>query len=212
MHFSILSLGLLPLAVQAAPAPQGTEPPQPGPGVPNMGFELYAYGSDFGGLNVFNWNGLAFLGNASLANDTEAAEVQFMRSPSSTTTMTGNPVPGPGSSPSWSNVTYYIPADTTTSHQTGFLEVDDITTDDLTTGFVFYGNTAAWEDSTGALQTKWYALPYGDTNLWTLNWDPSTESSSDKVQVTLRTVTPSRPPPNPPSPQGGQPGGPPASS
>lgn len=57
MHFSILSLGLLPLAVQAAPAPQGTEPPQPGPGVPNMGFELYAYGSDFGGLNVFNWNG-----------------------------------------------------------------------------------------------------------------------------------------------------------
>ncbi|KAF3024801.1 hypothetical protein E8E14_008913 [Neopestalotiopsis sp. 37M] len=209
MHFSLLTLGMLPLAIQAAP--QSSEPPSPGPGVPNMGFELYAYGEEFGGLSVFNWNGLAFLGNASLANDTEAAQVEFMRSPTSTTSMTGNPLPVPGqASPSWFNVTYYIPSDTTTTHQTGFLEADDITTEDLVTGFVFYGNTAAWEDSTGALQTKWYALPYEDTDLWTLNWDPSTDSSTDKVQVTLRTVTPSVPPHQPPNPNGGQPSTPPS--
>ena len=55
MHFSLLTLGMLPLAIQAAP--QSSEPPSPGPGVPNMGFELYAYGEEFGGLSVFNWNG-----------------------------------------------------------------------------------------------------------------------------------------------------------
>lgn len=127
-----------------------------------------------------------------------------MRSSGSTTTMVGNPAPAPGQGPSWSNVTYFIPSDTTTSHQTGFVE-GDASTDDFTTGFVFYGNTAAWEDSTGALQTKWYALPYEDTNIWTLNWDPSTESSTEKVLVTLRTVTPTVPPHNPPRP--GNPGG-----
>jgi hypothetical protein len=57
MYPSIVVLGLLPLVARAAPQGPGTEPPQPGPGVPNMGFELYAYGEGFGGLSVFNWNG-----------------------------------------------------------------------------------------------------------------------------------------------------------
>lgn len=85
MYSAILALNLLPLAAWAAP--------QASPGVPNNVFELYAYGDGFGGLSVFNWNGehealvstckdnadtslgLAYLGDASLANDTEAAQV-----------------------------------------------------------------------------------------------------------------------------------------
>lgn len=119
--------------------------------------------------------------------------------------MVGNPLIAPGqAAPSWSNVTYFIPSDTTATHQTGFVD-SGASTSDLTTGFVFYGNTAAWADSTGTLQTKWYATPYEDTNIWLLNWDLSTDSSDDKVQVTLRTVTPTVPPQNPPGP--GNPGG-----
>ncbi|KAK9419338.1 hypothetical protein SUNI508_01315 [Seiridium unicorne] len=202
MYPSILVLGLLPLAARAAP--QG-EPPQPGPGVPATGFELYAYGEGFGGLSVFNWNGLAYLGNASLANDTEAAQVLFERSSTSTTSMVGSPVVGPGQPPpSWSNVTYFLPSDTASSRQTGFVD-SSVSTEDTTAGFVFYGNTAAWEDSTGALQTKWYATPYGSTNIWNLNWDSTNDDSDDKVLVTLRTVTPTVEPHNPPGP--GNPGG-----
>ncbi|KAH6661020.1 hypothetical protein BKA67DRAFT_654164 [Truncatella angustata] len=198
MHSTIIALGFLPLLTLAAP--QGSDSQAPGPGVPNNVFELYAYGEGFGGVSIFNWNGLAYLGNASLANDTEAAQVLFIRSSESTTTMVGNPLVAPGeTAPSWSNVTYFLPSDTTTTHQTGFAGATT-SSDEVTTGFVFYGNTAAWEDSTGALQTKWYALPDADTNLWTLNWDSSTEFSSDKVQVTLRTVKPTVPPHNPPGP------------
>jgi hypothetical protein len=120
--------------------------------------------------------------------------------------MTANPVVVPGQAPpSWSNVTYFIPSDTSTSRQTGFIESGASTDGLTTTGFVFYGNTAAWEDATGTLQTKWYATPFGDTNIWALNWNPASDDSDDKVQVTLRTVTPSVPPPTPPGP--GNPGG-----
>jgi hypothetical protein len=56
MYASIVTLGLLPLAVRAAP--QSSPQPGHGPGVPTMTFELYAYGEGFGGLSVFNWNGV----------------------------------------------------------------------------------------------------------------------------------------------------------
>lgn len=113
--------------------------------------------------------------------------------------MVGNPKLAPSQTPSWSNVTYFLPSDTTAEHQTGFIS-GDTTTSEVTTGFVFYGNTAAWADASGNLQTKWYATPYEDTNIWLLNWDQSTDSSSLKVQVTLRNAAPSVPPPNPPGP------------
>ncbi|KAI1847861.1 hypothetical protein JX265_013903 [Neoarthrinium moseri] len=196
MLSSIFALGLLPLAAQAVPTPDA-------PGVPSSSFQLYAYGEGFGGLSVFYWNGLAYLGDASLANDTEAAAV-LCKSSSDSTSMVGIPVTTPGqATPSWSGVTYYIPSDTATTHQTGFVS-GEATTEDLTTGFVFYGNTAAWATSSGKLQTKWFATPYENTNIWLLNWNPSTDSSDNKVQVTLRSVTPSTPPPNPPGP--GNPG------
>jgi hypothetical protein len=87
---SALALALLPLAVVAAPAPQGG-----GPGVPDSPFMLYAYGDDFGGLPVIYYKGVtyyigdmriplltpgallgfAFLGNVSDANDPESAVV-----------------------------------------------------------------------------------------------------------------------------------------
>lgn len=57
MFPSILTFGLLPLAVLAAPQGPGNEPPSPGPGVPQNVFDLFAYGEGFGGLAVFNWNG-----------------------------------------------------------------------------------------------------------------------------------------------------------
>ncbi|KAI0127256.1 hypothetical protein BJ170DRAFT_683101 [Xylariales sp. AK1849] len=190
-----LVLSMLPLAVLGAP--QDGSVPHPGPGVPNNQFELYAYGEGFGGLSVFNWGGLAYLGNVSLANDSEAANVVFTRSSVDTTTMVGNPeVTQGGARPSWSNATYFIPSDTTT-HQTGFVE-GVAATDQVTTGFVFYGNTAAWENTDGQLQTEWYALPYGDTDLWTLNWNSDGDETEDQVLVSLRSATPSTPPPNPP--------------
>lgn len=57
MHSIFLTVGLLPLTTLAAPQGTGDQTPQPGPGVPDNVFELYAYGEGFGGLSVFNWNG-----------------------------------------------------------------------------------------------------------------------------------------------------------
>ncbi|KAH8648703.1 hypothetical protein BX600DRAFT_518062 [Xylariales sp. PMI_506] len=191
------------LAMTAEGVAQNQATPPPGPGVPSNQFELYAYGEGFGGLPVFYWNGLAYLGNASLANDTEAATVIFSRSSSDSTTMVGSPIiqPGQGSpSPSWSNVTYYIPADGSATHQTGFNSADTSDGSDsiITDGFVFYGGTAAWEADNGQLETMWYAVPFEDTEIWMLNWDQAGDAADDKVGVSLRTVMPSMPPPNPP--------------
>lgn len=110
--------------------------------------------------------------------------------------MIANPVPG--SSATWSDLTFYIPSASSGEHLTGF--TDDVdAVDGTTTGFVFYGSVAALESSDGSLQTLWYALPYGSTGLWTLNWDPDTDDTTDKVSVTLKSTQPSIPPPPPPT-------------
>lgn len=112
--------------------------------------------------------------------------------------MLANPMVAPGApTPSWSDLTYFVPTDASGTHLTGFTDSPaDI--DATTTGFVFYGSVATLEEANGSLQTQWYALPYGTTGLWSLNWNPNTDSSVDKVRVTLKSTPPSTPPPAPP--------------
>jgi hypothetical protein len=102
------------------------------------------------------------------------------------------------STPSWSDVTYYIPSDTSSTHLTGFTHATG-NPNIVTSGFIFYGSVATHEDPDGQLETSWYALPYGTTGLWTLNWDAATDDSVDKVRITLKSTTPSTPPPTPPT-------------
>jgi hypothetical protein len=113
--------------------------------------------------------------------------------------MIANPLPAAGATtPTWSDLTFYIPSSTADSHLAGF--TDDISSvDGISTGFIFYGSVAALEASDGTLETLWYALPYGTTGLWTLNWDPSTDDTTDKVSVSVKSTQPSIPPPAPPT-------------
>jgi hypothetical protein len=115
--------------------------------------------------------------------------------------MLGVPLLSPSTAtPDWTNVTYYVPSDTTVSHQTGFVDTVSGTADStmVTTGFVFYGSIATLEQSNGQLETMWYALPYGDTGLYTLNWNPTGDSTSGKILITLKSTQPSVPPGPPP--------------
>jgi hypothetical protein len=91
---------------------------------------------------------------------------------------------------SWSNVTFYVPDNTTSDKRIGFLSSDESTDGAIETGFYFYGSTAVLIGETGMLESNFFALQVSD-RVHRLYWN---DTSLGQVPVVLRSVAPSNPP------------------
>ncbi|KAF2678338.1 hypothetical protein K458DRAFT_348843, partial [Lentithecium fluviatile CBS 122367] len=154
-------------------------------------FQLYAYGEGFGGLSVFYADGYAYLGDPNLSNSTDAATVTFTAT--STNEWLGSPnttsVTNSTHSPTWSNVTLFIPETGASDTRVGFLDSNSTTTDVLTSAFRFYGQTAMFFGDSGTFETLWTSLQL-ENGIRALYWN---DTSSGQTPLTLRSIAPSAP-------------------
>ncbi|KAF1840065.1 uncharacterized protein K460DRAFT_399101 [Cucurbitaria berberidis CBS 394.84] len=152
-------------------------------------FSLFAYGKDIGGLELFNADGYAYVGDLTQFNSSDAAPVVF--SPRNDHMWLGSPnttgLDG-SENPSWSNVTLFVPGSSSSDSRIGFLNATNSTTDVITSGFLFYGLTAM-NRRNGGLETLWSGLSVGN-GVYELYWN---DTSSGQVPVTLRSAPPTRP-------------------
>ncbi|KAI1473145.1 uncharacterized protein F4812DRAFT_454961 [Daldinia caldariorum] len=156
---------------------------------PTSAFGLFAYGDGIGGAPLFTTGDGAFIGTATHSNDSQAAQVEFIAN--SDNSLVANPNTTAANDPTWSNLTFSVPNTTSSSHQVGF---SNSTSDDNRSGsgFVFYGDFLLHKETSGDLQSMWYAVPSGQDNIWTLNWNYTDDDTDGKVLVTLKTTPPSK--------------------
>ncbi|KAI1134257.1 hypothetical protein F5Y05DRAFT_422815 [Hypoxylon sp. FL0543] len=178
---SFLFLGL-PMVIVGSPVMEKRTPSSP--------FGLYAYGDGIGGAPVFTTGDGAFIGKASQVDNTEAAPALFQVS--SDDSLLANPnTTASDSSPTWSNLTFFVPDNTTSSHQVEFTN----STSDINrsiSGFVFYGQFLLHKNTQGDLQTLWYAIPTDKEDVWSLNWNSTGDDTEGQVVVTLKATAPSK--------------------
>ncbi|KAF2851565.1 hypothetical protein T440DRAFT_467811 [Plenodomus tracheiphilus IPT5] len=154
-------------------------------------FNLFAYGSSFGGLPLFYANGYAYIGEPNEANSTDAAVVSFTANGNGVWTGAPNATNVTATAPSWSNVTIYVPATGSDDTRIGFLsENDTATSDELVSGFRLYGSTATLIGGDGNLETLWYSLQVSK-RVHALYWNDTT---SGQAPVILRNKPASNPP------------------
>ncbi|KAG9187947.1 hypothetical protein G6011_01870 [Alternaria panax] len=156
-------------------------------------FQLYAYGDGFGGLPLYYVDGLAYIGDPSVANSSEAAVVIF--SMDSNHHFIGNPNVTDGDvAPSWSNVTLFVPEPSSGDKRVGFLPPNDGTgnTTTHTSGFAFYGSTAMLHGDDGSISTAFSSIKSQKTGMYELFWN-DTEGA---IPLTLRRTAPSNRPSN----------------
>ncbi|KAH0431451.1 hypothetical protein CcaCcLH18_07067 [Colletotrichum camelliae] len=176
-------------------------------------FQVYAYGTGIGGLAMFSSGGGsgtvsfrasfsrvlqyltacdAYFGDHTKLNDTQAAPVIF--TPNDNNTWTGAPnTTALGNSttpPTWSNLPFSIPSETSSSHEVGFS--NSSATDRQTSGFTFYGSFI-FVDSTsgGGMESLWYATPSSVDGIYTLKWNQTGDDSANKITLTLKKTPPS---------------------
>ncbi|KAI1734712.1 hypothetical protein F4680DRAFT_437617 [Xylaria scruposa] len=178
---------VMPVAFAASPHVLKRAPP--------ASFGLFAYGDSIGGFPVFSDGDTAYVGDGSQLNDTDSAVVVFtvgtdnslVASPNTTNSTT---------TPSWSNTTFYVPSDGSSSHKVGFTNSTPAS-NVSSTGFIFYGQVMLHESDETGLESQWYAVPTDIENVWTLEWNTTSDGTSDdNVIVSLKTTPPTRPPPD----------------
>ncbi|KAF3029171.1 hypothetical protein E8E12_000402 [Didymella heteroderae] len=154
-------------------------------------FALYGYAPGLGGLPLFYADGYAYVGEAAQSNSSDAANVAFSLGPddvwignSNTTLLTNS------TAANWSNVTFYVPDNTTSDKRVGFLASDASTDGAIETGFFFYGSTAVLIGESGTLESNFYALQVSERT-HRLYWN---DTSLGQVPVVLRSMAPSNPP------------------
>ncbi|KAF3009731.1 hypothetical protein E8E13_009198 [Curvularia kusanoi] len=155
-------------------------------------FALFGYGPGpgLGGLPLFYADGYAYIGDASQSNSSDAANVAFTRGTDNV--WIGSPNKTSMADPSaadWSNVTFYVPDNTTSDKRVGFLASDASTDGAIETGFFFYGSTAVLIGETGTLESSFNALQVSD-RVWRLYWN---DTSSGQIPIVLRNAAPSNP-------------------
>ena len=92
--------------------------------------------------------------------------------------------------PSFSDVTFYVPSSTSSSHEIGFIANSTAGSDVSTSGFTFYGGVCLHvEDDT--LATEWFASPTETDGVWALRWN---ETGDGIVSVSLKTKAPTTQP------------------
>ncbi|KAH6878441.1 hypothetical protein J4E91_010520 [Alternaria rosae] len=158
---------------------------------PSATFQLYAYGDSFGGLPLFYADGLAYIGDPSLFNSSEAAVViftidsehHFIGNPNSTLSNVA---------PSWSNITLFVPEPSSGDKRVGFLPPNNGTGNSTTqtSGFAFYGSTAMLLGDNGSIATSFSGMKLQDSGVYELFWN----ETQGTVPVTLRRVRPSTTP------------------
>lgn len=110
------------------------------------------------------------------------------------TTWVANPnTTDTGPNSTFSNAVFFVPGPDSSSRQVGFLASNSTPTDDVTSGFTFYGHVAILVDSAGAWQTLFYAIPTSSNGIWSLNWNTTDED--DAIPVTLKDSAPPHIPP-----------------
>ncbi|KAI5919171.1 hypothetical protein F4810DRAFT_688691 [Camillea tinctor] len=155
---------------------------------PTGSFNLYAYGDGIGGAPIIYNGESVYVGlPAAFSNSTEAAPVLFDLSDN---VLTGNPNTTSSSSPSWSNVTMFIPASGSSSHSIGFVSGSSSNSSITTDGFLFYGQAVLHKNSAGSLETLWYAIPTDVDRVWTLAWNSTSDSTNGTVPISLRSTAP----------------------
>ncbi|KAI0835051.1 hypothetical protein F5Y06DRAFT_277263 [Hypoxylon sp. FL0890] len=177
---SIVLLGL-PMVIVGSPVVEKRTPTSP--------FGLYAYGDGIGGAAIFTTGDGAFIGNASQVNNSQAAPAQF--EVDTDNSLLANPnTTASDSSPTWSNLTFYVPDNTTSSHQVEFTNSTSGVNKSVS-AFVFYGQFLLHKTTSGDLQTLWYALPTDTDGVWSLNWNSTGDDTEGQVVVSLTSTAPS---------------------
>ncbi|RMZ70754.1 cytochrome p450 [Pyrenophora seminiperda CCB06] len=157
---------------------------------PAATFQLYAYGEDLSGFPLFYADGLAYVGDASAFNSSGAAVVDFQTKKDSgyfvgnpNTTLSRN-------KPTWSNVTLFVPSNSSEDRHVGFLDLNDGTgnTTTETSGFFFYGSTAMHMCADGSLASAFFGAKVQD-NVYELVWNETTKT----IPLSLRRTAPSSP-------------------
>ncbi|KAH7177085.1 hypothetical protein EDB81DRAFT_707844 [Dactylonectria macrodidyma] len=152
-------------------------------------FQLYAYGEGLGGLTLFSTGGNAYLGDYKLVNDSQAAPVLFtitedswLGSPN-TTDISSSDVP------TWSNYTFAVPSDQSSSHQVLFIKSpSDVASSLVTDCFTFYGTIAFVATASGKMESLWYAVPSDTEGIYTLKWN---DQSGEGVLLIIKMTPPS---------------------
>ncbi|GKT95338.1 cytochrome P450 protein [Colletotrichum tofieldiae] len=91
----------------------------------------------------------------------------------------------------WSNLTFSVPAEGTSDHDVGFVSSNSTSSDRQTSGFMFYGTFIFVESSSGAMESLWYATPSSIDGIYSLKWNETGDSSTDKIILTLKKTPPS---------------------
>ncbi|CAG5138702.1 uncharacterized protein ALTATR162_LOCUS423 [Alternaria atra] len=157
---------------------------------PSATFQLYAYSDDFGGLPLFYADGLAYVGDPSQVNNSDAAVVIFTTN--SDHHFVGNPnTTLSNTTPSWSNVTLFVPEAASGDKRVGFLPPNDGTgnTTTHTSGFAFYGSTAMLYGDDGGIVTSFSGSKLQGSDVYELFWN----DTDGTVPLTLRRIAPSNP-------------------
>ncbi|KAH7157935.1 hypothetical protein B0J13DRAFT_617987 [Dactylonectria estremocensis] len=166
---------------------------QAGPAYPRdaaESFQIYAFGDGIGGVPLVSTGSSAYVGNYTLLEDPEAAPVLF------TTTSNGAWVGSPNTTesdaPTWSDLRFYVPAASSSSHAIGLVNASSDKTSELrTTGFHFYGTFAYVAGASGRMEMLWFAVPSGTEGLYSLHWNTTVETTDGSIPVTLKSSPPS---------------------
>ncbi|KAK7440676.1 hypothetical protein Landi51_10477 [Colletotrichum acutatum] len=188
MHsFGTILLSFAALAVAAPSEPRAVASDNTSP------FQVYAYGEGIGGLSMFSAGGSdAYFGDHTKFNDSNAAPVIFtptdnngwLGAPNTTALNSTSP-------PTWSNLTFSIPAEGSSDHDVGFLSSNSSSSDRQTSGFVFYGSFIFVEASSGGMESLWYATPSSINGIYSLKWNDTSDATEDKIVLTLKKTAPS---------------------
>ncbi|RAL14688.1 uncharacterized protein BO97DRAFT_422580 [Aspergillus homomorphus CBS 101889] len=111
-------------------------------------FSLYAYGDSLGGLALYYADGKAVVSASIPSNATDVSRVTFTKEDSNG--LLGNPPNDnhtTGDSGSLANQLLYVPSSSATSKQVGLTA--DAGADQVTSRFVWYGNSLLVEDESG---------------------------------------------------------------
>ncbi|OCK92396.1 uncharacterized protein K441DRAFT_614615 [Cenococcum geophilum 1.58] len=151
-------------------------------------FGLYAYGSGIGGLPVFYSDGNAYIGHGPPPNASSSANITLTKNPNDSVGWIANPNTTTSSNATWADASFYVPSPEASSHQVGF--TSNATSDQISSGFAFYGHVTFLVASSGGWEALFYAKPTASSGIWSLMWNQTGETDSSAVPVALKDSAP----------------------
>ncbi|KAK7425304.1 hypothetical protein QQZ08_008201 [Neonectria magnoliae] len=157
-------------------------------------FQIYAYGESIGGMPLISSGKSAYLGRYDFLNDTEAAPVIFTSDDDGVWTGAPNTTDLGDSSdpPTWSNLTFSVPAASSSSHAVALVDPSKNSTSNLiTSNFGFYGTFIYVTGTGGEMETLWYAVATDTDGIYELRWNTTGDEGKDLILLTLKSSPPS---------------------